>query len=52
MKTYERIKELCELAQTYAEDGAYVSAARLLKQAYMLAKVQGELNTALLRDLK
>lgn len=27
---YEHIREQCELAITYAEDGAYASAARVL----------------------
>lgn len=29
---HERIKEQCELAVIYAEDGAYVSALRILTQ--------------------
>lgn len=30
-KMHERIREQCDLAVTYAEDGAYASAARVLR---------------------
>jgi len=32
MTIHERFKERVELAQTYAEDGAFMSAARVLRE--------------------
>lgn len=50
MKTaHEQIKELCDLALMYAEDGAYLSAHDKLKEAAQVAKTVGNRNAAMTR---
>lgn len=44
------IRERCDLAVTYAEDGAYLSAARVLRQCAADAEALGQRNAADMLD--
>jgi hypothetical protein len=46
---HERIGEKVELAGVYAADGAYHTAARILREAAMIAEEHAELRSSALR---
>ena len=47
---HERIKEQCDLAHFYAQDGAYHSAARVLTELAAEVRAHAERNTALMEQ--